>query len=107
MSISYFRGDERPPWEAAVTLNGNSDDLSSGFTFTVRVAPADGSGTVLEKTSGAVGYADGVVQVNWFPDELDLPDGLYTVQLICRRTSDGAEWTVGEDLIIRPRLSAP
>lgn len=103
MSITYSRGDERPAWECRVIINGVADDLSAGYTF--RAVVASGGEAVVTKTDYIVGHPDGEVQVQWQPNELDIDEGAYTVQLTAKRTSDNHEWTVTEDLIIRPRYS--
>jgi hypothetical protein len=103
MSISYHRNDELPAWQAEVPLNKVLVDFSVGWTFEVRVYP-DGIDTpVLTKSAGVTGYVNGVVQTHWDAGDLDLDPGLYSIQLTGSRNSDGAQWTVGDDLIIRPR----
>jgi hypothetical protein len=105
MSLTYFRADERPAWQATVTVNGVADDLSTGHTFQVKAATAaDPDTAVLTKSTGIAGAAGGVVTVSWAPNELDLEPGRYVVQLKVSRTSDAHEWTVRESMLIRPRL---
>lgn len=104
MAITYRRADERPPWEPTVYLNGVLPDLSSGHTFTAKIAPTAAGPATVTKTTGIVGYAAGVVQVNWVPNELDIDPGTYELQLICKRTSDNYEWSIADKLIIKERL---
>lgn len=99
--IYYFAGDDRPAWRATVMVNGTFDDLSTGFTFTVKIVK-DGT-VLLTKVNGISGAAGGVVTVAWTPNELDLVPGTYVAQLNVTRTADVTDWTVVELLIIRPR----
>lgn len=105
MALSYFQRDERPAWQATITVNGVSDDYSSGYTFTVTVADKTGA-AVLTKTTGITGATGGVVNVAWAPDELDLDPGLYSVQLTVKRSGDLYEETVSDQLQIRQRSAA-
>lgn len=102
MTISYYAGDERPAWVPTVTVNGVTDDLSTGHTFQVKVIDRTGA-VVLTKTTNITGATGGVVTVAWAPNELALPEGGYTAQLKASRTADSAEWTVTEPLHIKPR----
>lgn len=103
MTIEYKQADERPAWRATVTdLNGTPiDDLSSGFTFQVKVVK-DGI-TTLTKTTGITGAIGGVVTVAWAPNELDITAGVYRVQLKAQRIADLYEWTIEDSLLIRQR----
>lgn len=102
--ISYHQADERPAWVATVTINGTGDNMSSGYTFSVKVAASPTATAALTKTTNITGAAGGVVTVAWAPNELDIEPGLYIVQLKASRTSDSAEWTVEDTLEIKPRL---
>jgi hypothetical protein len=99
MALVYHQGDERPAWVATVSTNGAVDDMTSGYTFSVRVQ--QGSDTpVLTKSTNITGAADGVVTVAWAEDDLDIPPGAYKVLLTATRTSDSLEWTVQDTIII-------
>ncbi len=102
MTLSYFSGDERPAWVATVTINGTADDMSSGYTFEVKVLDSSDS-VVLTKTTNITGAASGVVTVAWVPNELALAAGDYTAQLKAIRTADSAEWTITEMLRVAAR----
>ena len=100
MALTYFRGDELPAWVATVSLNGSTaTDLSSGYTFSLQVK--QGSATAaLTKTSNIAGGAGSVVTVAWASQELDLPPGTYRAVLTVTRSSDSAEFTFEDRLII-------
>lgn len=102
MSLSYFAGDERPDWQATVTVNGTTDNMSSGYTFEVKVATALDATAVLTKTTGITGAANGVVTVSWADGDLAITPGTYVVTLTASRTSDSREWTISETLRILP-----
>lgn len=101
--IEYFAGDERPSWEATITVAGVAEDLSSGHTFEVVIATRPAG--IFTKTTGITGGADGVVTVDWEPDDLALTPGDYLAQLTVTRTSDSKEWTVEETIRVKRRLS--
>jgi hypothetical protein len=102
--LEYYRADERPAWQATVTVNGVADNMSSGYTFQVKIhADGDPTTVLLTKTTNIVGAADGVVTINWVPNDLDLAPGFYGVQLKATRTSDNHEWTVADRILIRAR----
>lgn len=102
MTLQYSAGDERPYWQATVTVNGTTDDMSTGYTFNVNVY-SDVTDPVLTKTTNITGAAAGVVTVTWTADELDIAAGNYTAELTAKRTSDDAEWTIREPLRIIAR----
>lgn len=99
--IEYFAGDERPAWEATLTINGATEDLSTGHTFTVNLIGAQ----TLSKTTGITGSAEGVVTVDWAPDDLALTPGRYLAQITVTRTSDSNEWTIQDTIRIKPRAA--
>lgn len=99
--LSYYRNDERPDWQATVTVNGTADDMSTGYTFTVRVATSPTATAVLTKTTNITGATGGVVTVAWAAGELDIAPGTYIATLTARRTSDSRDWTISEQLTIR------
>ncbi len=101
MALSYFRNDERPDWVATVTVNGATDDMSSGYSFSVKIATDLSSAAVLTKTTNITGAAAGVVTVAWAAGELDIAPGQYVATLTARRTSDSRDWTISEPLTIK------
>lgn len=105
MTLGYFQGDERPYWEATVTVDGVGEDMTSGYTFEVNIAATPTSTPVLTKTGGIVGGPDGVVTVGWAVDDLDLEAGTYFIQLTATRTSDSKDWTVQDKIKIKSRLT--
>jgi hypothetical protein len=104
MTLTYHRGDERPAWQATVTVNGQADDLSSGYTFAVKIATRRNAEPVTTKTTGITGAAAGIVTVAWSGNALNITPGRYIAQLKATRTSDSAEWTIEEEIEIRARL---
>lgn len=106
MALEYYAGDERPYWELTVEVEGTTEDLSSGYTFEVNIAPLATSSTpTVTKTSGITGAANGQVTVAWAVGELAIAAGTYVVQLTATRTSDSKDWTVQDKIKIRPRLT--
>lgn len=101
--LQYFRADERPAWQATVTVNGTADDMTSGYTFTAKVTSSLDGTAVLTKTTNITGATGGVVTVTWTSNELDLTPGNYVATLTAKRTSDNAEWTISEPLSILAR----
>lgn len=102
--LQYRRGDERPAWVATVTVNGTADDMTTGYTFQVRIhAATDTTNVALTKTTNIAGGAAGLVTVTWVANELDIAPGLYVAQLKASRTADSAEWTITEEVRIKPR----
>ena len=107
MSISYRQGDELPPWLPTVTLNGERPDFSTDFTFRVVARLKDTTEDLaIDKTDEITGFSAGGVEVSWADGDLDIPVGLYEIQLIAKRTSDDHEWSIVDDLIVRERLDA-
>ena len=105
MTIEYFAGDERPYWAATVTVDGVAEDMTSGYTFEVNIAPSATTSPTVVKTSGITGGPNGVVTVAWATDELAIDPGRYVVQLTATRTSDSKDWTVEDRIKIKPRLT--
>lgn len=107
MTIEYFAGDERPYWEATVTIDGDTEDMTSGYTYEVNIAAtATATATpVVTKTSGITGAAAGVVTVGWAVGELAIAPATYVVQLTATRTSDNKDWTIQDKIKIKPRLT--
>lgn len=103
MTLSYFRSDELPQWQATIEHNGTSPDFSSGWTFQVKVAEQATGTVVLTKTTNITGATGGVVTVAWASGELDVEPGRYRAQLKATRTSDGGEATVSELLTVKAR----
>lgn len=104
MSLQYHQGDERPPWSPTITVDGTSEDYSTGYTFTVEVKK--GADVEFTKTTGITG-AVGSVVVDWATtNELSTLDpGGYTAFLRVRRTSDSKDITVMTSLSIRSGVS--
>lgn len=100
--IEYFAGDERPAWQPTVSVNGTTEDMTTGFTFTVKAIDQNGS-IDLTKTTGIAGGPGGVVTVTWAAGELALTPGRYTVQLTGVRNSDGLDWTIQDQMLIKKR----
>ena len=108
MAIEYFAGDERPYWQPTITIEGVSEDLSSGFTFEVNIGKRRGrrlDDPVVTKTSGITGFPDGLVVVAWAVGELAIAAGDYAVQLTVIRTSDGRDYTIEDTITINPRMT--
>lgn len=105
MSLSYYAGDERPYWEATISVNGTADNMTTGYTFSVKIAANATATPVLSKTTGITGGAAGLVTVAWAVGDLNLTPGVYVVQLTATRTSDSAEWTVQDSIVIKARLT--
>lgn len=101
--IRYYKGDERPSWVPTVTINGATDDLSSGYTFTVKLVTDLTATPTVTKTTGITGATGGTATVAWATDELNIAVGEYLAVFTAKRTSDNAEWTVTEQLEIRAR----
>lgn len=101
MSLSWFRGDERPAWKPPAPVGGISEDLSTGHTF--RVTLTRNGAVALTKTTGITGAAGGAVTVQWAVGDLTLDPGAYTAQLTVTRTVDSFEWTVEEPVLIKAR----
>lgn len=103
MSLSYYARDERPFWEATVSVNGLTDDMTSGYTFEVNIATESGGTPVVTKTTGVTGGTGGLVTVAWQEGDLDLDPGTYYAQLTATRISDLTDWTVEERIKIKAR----
>jgi hypothetical protein len=101
-ALEYFRSDERPEWVPTVRVNGVYDDMTTGYTFVVLVKDGHAS-PVITKTTNITGGTGGTATVRWTTNELDIPPGSYRAILTATRTSDNAQWTVEEQLIIRSR----
>ena len=102
--IEYFAGDERPYWEPTVEVSGVADDMSTGFTFSVKLSTSATTTPALTKSTGITGAAAGAIVVAWAAGELALTPGLYVAHLTVTRTSDSKEWTVEEQFKIKARL---
>ena len=99
--LTYYVGDERPSWQATVTVNGVADDMSTGYTFVVKVAASLDGTAVLTKSTNITGATGGVVTVAWADGDLAQTAGEYVATLTATRVSDSAEWTVSERISIR------
>ena len=92
-TFSYRPGAEIPyltlPWQYEVSSGVWADlDMTSGYTFSLTLTPADSSTPTLTKTTNIVGLASGV-RVEWQSGELDIAPGRYRLDL--RATSGGAD----------------
>lgn len=103
MALRYFKADELPSWVGTVTVNGTAPDLSSGYTFRVTVSTDLDATATVTKTTGITGASGGVFTVAWATDELDIATGNYVACCTATRTSDSAQWTVSEPLVIMAR----
>lgn len=92
MTVSYVKGSELADltvtWQDS---SGNAVDLSSGYTFTVKVG-VPGSAASFTKTTGITGTTTGV-SIAWATTaELSaLAAGLYVLQIAANRTSDSKD----------------
>jgi hypothetical protein len=100
MGLRYHRGDERPAWVGTVEVNGTTDDMSSGYSFTVKVAASLSDTAVLTKTTGITGATGGVFTCAWAVNDLDITPGEYIATCRIRRTADSFDETVTEPLTI-------
>lgn len=105
--IGYFAGDERPAWQPTITIDGSTEDYSTGFSFKVEVLTKTGT-VQFTKTTGITGNSDGSVTVDWATSsELSTLDpGVYVARLRIRRDSDSKDVTLEADLSIRAGVSA-
>lgn len=99
MTIPMIRGDELPPWQPSITIDGATEDYSTGHTFTVTLTLGS---TTVTKTDGITGNADGSVTVTWAPDELDITPGTYRMRLTIHRTADDRDLSIDEVLFVKP-----
>jgi len=95
-SFEYERSAELPgltlPWEEQLTATTWANlDLSTGYTFTLRLVDSDNV-DVLTKTTNITG-ADGSVVVAWAVGDLDLTPGTYTLRLSALETGTGKNRT--------------
>lgn len=96
MAYRYMSGAELPDlpleWRDG---DGDLIDFSSGYTFTVYVAPAESKAASFTKTTGITGAATSPNVVLAWPTtgaELNgLTAGVYDVQVKARRTSDSKD----------------
>jgi hypothetical protein len=113
-TAEYFIGDELEPLGVWWTANGTLVDLSAS-TFTAKlIADADNS-TAFTKTTGLSGSTGSGVKgdgtpnltVSWATSgELNsvANAGLYILQIVAARISDGAERTAEVQLILKARF---
>lgn len=101
MSLNYHQGDELPAFEATITLNGQTVDFTTGWTFTVKLtAPGQ---TTVTKTSGITGASTGTITVAWAAGELNITPGRWRLQLTATRTADQRQFTIQDEVVIKPR----
>ena len=103
--------DEHPQWLPDVTINGSKPDYSSGYTFTCYAVSSAGT-TLLTKTTGITGAADGDITVAFTGAELASAGVTatfgapveYFLFLVPRKTSDSSDGsTIEETLQMRWR----
>lgn len=101
--LVYSQDDERPDWEGTVVVNGATEDLTTGFSFTVRLTRQATAAVALEKDTGITGGPAGAFAVAWAPGELGIPIGRYHASLTAKRTADDRDWTVHQviDIVTR------
>ena len=95
-SFTYEQAAELPgltlPWQEETSANTWTNlDLSSGYTFTLRLVDKDGVDT-LTKTTNITG-ADGSVVVAWAVGDLNIAAGTYTLRLSALETGTGKNRT--------------
>lgn len=105
MTLEYRKdadgSDALPFWNETVTVDGEAQDLSDGWTFKVTLRKTGEDDVV--KTAGILGQPDGQIQVQWDVDDLDIALGTWRAALVATRTADGRSWTARERLWIGPR----
>jgi len=89
-TFTYEAGAELPgltlPWKEELTANTWTDlDLSSGYTFTLRLVNAAGT-DVVTKTTNITGTTTGAT-VAWAADDLAIATGIYILRLRARETA--------------------
>jgi hypothetical protein len=99
MALTYHVGDELPAWTATVTIDDVAPNLSSGYTYSLQLKQGTGT-AVLTKTTNISGSSAGVVTVAWADGDLAQTAGTYRAVLTVTRTSDSAEWTIEDRLIL-------
>ena len=90
-SFVYKRGAELPgltlPWQEETAQGVFADlDLTSGWSFTLRLINRATQQVAVTKTTGITGFDGGVV-VTWATDELDIPAGVYRLRLRARENA--------------------
>lgn len=101
--LEYYEGNARPAWQPVIKVDGTYDDMSSGYTFEVRISPSLSTTAVKTKTTGITGAPGGNVIVNWA--STDFPSaGQYIALLTATRSLDSKAWTIERELIIKPRM---
>lgn len=113
--ITLYVGDEHSQWVADITDNGVQRDYSTGYTFTCYVVNKTTGATMLTKTTGITGAANGDVTVAFTGAELagasitatfNSPEE-YLIYLVPRRTADSSDGpTVGDTLQMQWRPGA-
>ena len=89
-TVTYEAGAELPgltlPWQEELTQNVWTDlDLSSGYTFSLRLVNSANVDT-LTKTTNITGTTTGVT-VAWATGELAIDTGVYTMRLRATETA--------------------
>lgn len=89
MSTTYIKGSDLPDLVVAwYDGDGTTIDMSSGYTFAVKVG-IPGADAELTKSTGITGTSSGL-SIQWATSgELnDLDAGIYTLQVTATRTAD-------------------
>lgn len=99
MSLRYYVGSDLP--DTQITLrngDGTYPDFSSGYTFSIKVAPAGSTTATFTKSTNVTGAAGSATVANltisWATSgELNsLTAGYYILQVTVTRTSDSRQW---------------
>lgn len=107
----YTQGDELPAWSVYFPVD---DDMSNGWTFTVRVAARGSTTALFEKTTGITG-GDGATEphasVVWATsgelNSLSLT-GITTFDVSCTaRNSSSQDITIHDQIVVRPAITSP
>ena len=113
MSIEIHTTDEHAQWPATIVYNGSKLDYSTGYTFTCAVVNQSTGATMLSKTTGVTGAANGLITVAFTGAELATASvtatfaatpQTYLLYLTPRKVSDSSDGpTVEETLVMRWR----
>jgi len=95
-TFKYRAGDELPgitlPWQEQTGPNTWADlDLSTGYTFTVRLLPISGADAVTVNAT-VTGYNGGVT-IDWAVDDLAIAPGFYELDVVAHETATNKDRT--------------
>lgn len=108
-TVTYVAGADLP--DLALTLRDSTDaviDFSSGWTFTLKVAPSGSTSATLTKTTGITGAASAPnVTIAWSTSgELNsLTPGRYRAQLTATRGDDSKHRLFEFDLVVKAAIT--